>query len=513
MSKGDKLNKRVWQLFERAGFTTKPNSTDSNEHVVTISSKNRPIDLLATDSNLGVKIIGSNKSGKISGPFSGHVVDLKSLCQVENADKAILVITSHQLDAADLKFAADNGVLVWTEDNLTYYEALVDSIGAYAKYEIIHSLGLETAEEKSSHKVLALRFKQPNRNSIAELFIFTLSPEFLLRTSVVYRRAQGDANAYQRMLRKNRLPKIANFVSRADATLPTDIILHLSDDVRLEEMEMPTKDKNNKSIILTNSNNYDLVVLDIPKKYASLEIIDGQHRLFGFVNTANTIKSDFNLVVVGVRSLSESQKRDAFVAINDNSRRMDPNLVAYLKYTNDDNECANSTELMAIRIVVELNKYHPFKKSIRVLDVGNQVLTLKGLSGYDLRGLVGIRGFLRKSFPSNKPADYITALKIYFSVVKSTFEKEWDDPQKYIVATNRGITAFLKLLRSILKTEKQFPTQEKIKEYLEVLKKYHKNWQLDKLKQTYVGSQGWKAFHRDMVKAIRMDKKFKKLIE
>ncbi len=513
MSKGEKLNKRVWQLFEKAGFSTKPNSSDVAEYVVTISTKARKVDLFAEDSNLQVKIIGSNKSGEIKPSFSGHINDLVALRNAATANKAILIATGHQIDKSDLQFADSNSVVVWGEDKLAYYEALVDSIGKYARYEIVHSLGLKTEEEKSSHKVLALRFRQPNKSSQAELFLFTLCPEFLLRTSVIYRRAQGDAKAYQRMLRKNRLPNIAAFVSRTDATLPTDIILHLSNTVRIDEITLPTEDKNHQPFILTNSRNYDLVVLDIPKEYASLEIIDGQHRLFGFINATDPIKSDFNLAIAGIRELSEGQKRDTFVAINDNSRRMDPNLVAYLKYTEDDNECMGNPELMAIRIVVELNRHNPFKESIRVLDVGGQVLTLKGLSGYDLKGLIGINGLLRKAFPKNTPSEYITALKTYFSTVRSLFKKEWDDPTNYIVATNRGVTAFLKLLRSILKADGQFPTQARIREYLEALKKNHKSWKNDQLKQTYVGSQGWKEFHRAMVAAVRKERRFKKFVE
>lgn len=513
MTKGEKLNKRVWQLFERAGFSTKPNSSNLREHSIIISSKSRPIDLLVTDTKLRVKIIGSNKSGKIKGPFSGHINDLSALCKAENADKAILVITTHQPDPTDLKYAEDHEVVVWTEDELTYYEALVDSIGCYAKFEIIHSLGLTTAEEKSIYQVLALRFRQPERKSTTEIFVFTVSPEFLLRTSVIYRRAQGDARAYQRMLRKKRLPKIGKFVSGTNATLPTDIILHLSDKVIINEVSLPSRDKNNQIITLSNSLNYDLVLLGIPKEYASLEIIDGQHRLFGFINTTDDIKSNYNLVIAGVRHLSDAQKRDVFVAINDNSRRMDPNLVAYLKYTESESECMADPELMAIRIVVELNKNTPFKKSIRVLDIGDQVITLKGFSGYDLRGLIGPKGLLRKSFPGNRPFEYISALRTYFSTIKSIFAKEWKYPSKFIIATNRGITAFLKLLRSILKFEGKFPSHAKFREYLSALKKHHKDWQLDNLKKAYVGSQGWKQFHRDMIDAIKKDRKFKSFLE
>ena len=103
-----------------------------------------------------------------------------------------------------------------------------------------------------------------------------------------------------------------------------------------------------------------------------MEILDGQHRLFGFANTDAATKKEFNLVVLGMGGLTSKKKRETFVAINDNSRRMDPNLVAYLKYTKDDAECQKSNELMAIRVAVDLNSETPSKGSIRLLDIGKQ---------------------------------------------------------------------------------------------------------------------------------------------
>jgi len=242
-----------------------------------------------------------------------------------------------------------------------------------------------------------------------------------------------------------------------------------------------------------------------------MELIDGQHRLYGFVQSDAATKSSFNLVVIGIKGLPQTKRRDTFIAINDNSRRMDPNLVAYLKYTNDDVACQKDGELMAIRIVVDLNGSSPFKKAIKLLDVGEQKLTLKGFSGYDLKGLIGPRGLLRKYYPNNSPHEYIGALRLYFGIIQSVFNNEWKKPDKYIIATNRGISAFLKLLKSILKTEKQALSPKIVGDYIAVLKAQKQNWEFEYLKNTYVGSQGWKQFHRDLVKTIR--KKFPKFKE
>jgi len=62
-----------------------------------------------------------------------------------------------------------------------------------------------------------------------------------------------------------------------------------------------------------------------------------------------------------MKGLQDKMKQETFVAINDNSRRMDPNLVSFLKHTNDDAACQKDSELMAIRIVVDLNDSTPFK--------------------------------------------------------------------------------------------------------------------------------------------------------
>ncbi len=508
MDKGAALNKRVWILFEKAGFRTEPNSGSAPEHVVELASKKkRKVDLYATEPQLGVCIIGSNKSGGVKDSWSAHVNDWDEIRKCATANTVLFVVTGKELSPEDKQYVKDKGLHFWTEDDLSYHEAVTDAIGPYAKFEIIHALGLHTNEEKGTNRVLALRLRQPTTNSQTELFLFTVCPEWLLKTCVIYRKAMGNADAYQRMLRKSRLPKIRKFVAQSDSMLPTNIIVHLADTVTVDKISVSGfRDTSNKPITLTRSKDYELVTLNIPMEYASMELIDGQHRLYGFAGADDATKKDFNLVVLGVRGLALKQKQDAFVAINDNSRRMDANLVAYLKYTPDDSICQKDNELMAIRIAVDLNGATPFKKAIKLLDVGQQKITLKGLSGYDLKGLLGSRGLLRKYYPANSPEEYVRVLRMYFGTIQSVFKKEWNNTDKYIIATNRGISAFLKLLKSILKTEKTALNQKKVRDYMLALKAGSLIWEFEQLKKTYVGSQGWKEFHRDLVRAIK--KKF-----
>ncbi|MGA2438909.1 MAG: DGQHR domain-containing protein [Acidobacteriaceae bacterium] len=501
--KGPKLNQRVGSLFERAGFESLPNSSTTKEFEVTVHEKTRPLDLWARDKTLGVTIVGSNKAGKIAGGFSAHISDLKLLAAAAHADATILTMTGYEVDASEIKAAKAAGVCVWTDNELAYYDALTDAIRDYARYEIINSLGLTTKEDKTTVNVVAIRIKQPTSSSPTELFMFSMSPERLLKTCCLFRRAIGNAEAYQRMVSKKRLPGIRKFVSKYDALLPTNIVVSLDETkVSVYELEKSAKIENLTSKALTlTTGAHDLVVLSIPLAYGTMELLDGQHRLFGFAETPIATRQEFNLAVVGVKGLSKKQKQNTFVAINDNSRRMDPNLVAYLQYEKDDSICQKDSKLMAIRVAVDLAQRSPFKKKLRVLDLGKQTLTLKGVSGYDLKGLVGPKGELRNVFPTNTPADYVTYLANYFSLVRTTFKDEWDTPSEYVIATNRGVTAFLKLLKSMLANDPATKSPDKCHKYIQALKGF--DWKSKTLKQNYVGSQGWKKFHLDLVKHIR----------
>lgn len=510
--KGYKLNERVWELFEKAGFSTYPNSNNTAEKTIEIGKgKNRTIDLYAEDKDLQIKIIGWNKAKKrLQESITTHINDYAELNKKIKADAILFVSTEKEFTDEDKEYAKKYKGIIWGEKELKYYESLVETIKTYAKYEIIHSFGVITTEEQDTHTVLALKLKQPRSDSNNELFLFTITPDKLLKTCTVYRRAQGDASAYQRMLNRKRLPKIGLFLKQGDAILPVDIVLFLSEDVNYAELNIDlnqVKDKSGKHIHVSKKDAASLVALSIPMKYASMEVIDGQHRLYGFIHTEPATRSTFNLIVAGISKIPKEKRRDTFIAINDNARRMDPNLVSFLRYSDStEEECQKDNRLMAIRIVVELNKISPFENKIRLLDVGNQKITLKGFSGYDLKGLISKNGLLRK-YHSNTSEEYVRILKMYFNIIKHNFPKQYNHPDEYIIFQNKGISAFLKLLKSILKTCKCPLTEEVISKYMVALKKHKedKDWDIMQLKNAYVGSQGWKVFHRDLVKTIQKE--------
>lgn len=512
-NKGSVLNKRVWTLFERAGFSTKPNSSDSSEHIILLSNKKfRTVDLYACEETLKVKILGWNKARReLKESFTLHIHDYEALKKLEKAQTVLFVSSEKEILPEDIEYARKYNMNVWGTKELAYYEAVVDAVGQYAKYEIIHSLGISTREEKNIHNILALKLTQPINDSAATLFLFTVTPEFLLKTAVVLRKASCDKGAYQRILQKKRLSQIRKFVATSGAILPTNIIVHFGPSINYVRFPTPIKDVDNKSVTISRPGDCEFVLLQIPMEYASLELIDGQHRLFGFVDTDQSIRQNFNLVVLGMADIGHLKRTATFVAINDNARRMDANLVAFLKYDENEEICQTDNKLMAIKLVIKLNMISPFKDKIRLHDLGEQKITLKGFAGYDLMGLLGKRGMLRKHY-RHISDEYIRVLRMYFNSLKSTFLDEWSSPSENIIFTNRGISAFLKLLKSILKTTNKQLDPETVGQYLQALKKNWRNgWKTAQLKSSYVGSKGWKDFHQDLVAAIK--KTYKDFLE
>jgi DNA sulfur modification protein DndB len=499
---GTALNARVGKLFEDAGFETEPNSKSPKEHEIELDDGIRkPVDLYARERALKITIVGSNKSGaRIDGLYD-HIAGLKELRSASKADAVLFVATGRELNERELRYFRRNKITVWTERQLHYYEALVLAIGAYAKYEIIYSMEIRTADQKIKITVPAVALKQPRLvgPSSVELYAFTLPAVTLLEISSVLRRARTNAFTYQRILSRERLPRIAEFLKKSSAILPTCIVAHLSDEAAVEPMPEEIQKKLGRD--------QHVVLLTIPNEYSSLEIIDGQHRLFGFAHTPKRVAEQFNLVVVGVRHLSTDKRSRTFVAINDKAKRVDPSLVSFLQYTDNEKTCLKHPYLMAIKVAVELNNRDPFKNAIRLWDDGPQTITLKGISGYDLKGMVGETGLLRKYYP-NHSASYVGVLRAYFGIIREVFENEWKAPKTYIVATNRGVTAFLKLLKSMLKNEQGRASEGKMRTYVQIIKRrwVRHTWETSKLDTSYSASQGWKQFHRDLVRTIQKER-------
>ena len=115
-----------------------------------------------------------------------------------------MFLSNVSLSDKDREKAVQAKVVLFDDQDLSYYESLVSQVGPAAKYLLF-------SEMMPNKEVPGLRIRVPAvRTKMGGSFCysFCISPEYLLKISFVSHRAKGKASnvdTYQRMLKKSRL--------------------------------------------------------------------------------------------------------------------------------------------------------------------------------------------------------------------------------------------------------------------------------------------------------------------
>ena len=212
-----------------------------------------------------------------------------------------------------------------------------DCIGSYAKFHFLDTVGvpIEYLAQQSTGgraetrrirpgKFLVLANKKISSDyDAANVFVFAMDPETLLPISRVLRRDNLPALVdpsnpatsvpYQRVLIKSKLAEIAGLLSAVgtDFTHPTAVLALMSQSCRFD----------------ASANE-----LHIPKEFGTLEIIDGQHRLFAYAgnSVSHSIRTNAEILVIGIQFASsndadaQSWASNMFIEINTKQTRVQP---------------------------------------------------------------------------------------------------------------------------------------------------------------------------------------------
>ena len=228
--------------------------------------------------------------------------------QTTHRRHVVLVFFCQNVDLSknDRERAKQSNIIVFDSTDLDYYERLVAHVGPAAKYQFF-------ADMLPGKSIAGLEIRVPcvrTRLGHATCYSFPISPEYLLKISYVSHRSKGkrsDINTYQRMLSRDRLRKIRQYISE-DGIFPTNIVVNL-DSRRLtfnRIKQESTRDEQRESGILG--------WLDIRPAYKSAWIIDGQHRLYAYSGHARARSS--HLTVLAFEGLPPSKQAQLFIDIN-----------------------------------------------------------------------------------------------------------------------------------------------------------------------------------------------------
>jgi len=258
-----------------------------------------------------------------------------------------------------------------------------------------------------------------------------------------------------------------------------------------------------ESIGGNSDNDLKVGILYLPKQFRSAWVIDGQHRLYGFVGTEQ--EKSATLPVIAFENLGAEEQSRLFIDINSKQKRVSGNLLVELQadllwYSKDASERLSA---LISKIVIELNKDIDSPLYKKILSSGQrktdkQPITILGLATplkktnligtAKKRGKEIIQGPLYGEDMESTLKRVKEILTGYFNIFKRELPEHWElgsaKPGGYL-CTNNGLGALLRVLREIIiHIEKNasipirdFPTIELINEvgiYAMPLAKYFK---------------------------------------
>lgn len=394
------------------------------------------------------------------------------------------------LDETEVRQAADRGIRLIPSEHLEQWFDLVDTVGPSLRYQVLERLTGEkipigSAGGPRAYEYPAVRIPLPGAEEKRHLYVFAIDPATLLSLAVVYRLTYGDPMGYQRELKQNKLKQINEYLSDLHNAFPNSIIVSFDE-------EGSRKLKWVSSGVGT-SGRAELGILKIPKYYCIAEIIDGQHRLYGYLDFSEDKRFETalrdrrqsdRLIVVAYPDPKRTERPRLFLTINSTQTKIPTRQIWALM-----GETRPETRMGYIsRLVREFNERGVLENKIEIPRItrGKRKINIANLGkGIEDRHLVdnsrrfawNIYDGLRDGgkYPEEPSHEVVDNLNMFFKCVRDSHRNDWDSRDGFL-ATNNGVNVMLRVYAEILKhyyALDQGVTEKRIKDLLKgVVKSY-----------------------------------------
>ena len=395
---------------------------------------------------------------------NNKLITTKNLKNIETI-KYCYAFTKKLKNDAMRKNVEKEKFIFWDDSAVKYYHRVSNILKQITKDEILKEFNM-LQDVENIHKEPAVEIKQKNNS----MYLLGMHPGLLLKIAYVYRRTNTKLDAYQRIIKKERIENISKFFNaEKKLMLPNPVIIVFDE-----------SDKIQKEI------NYSKNELTFPISHGSAWIIDGQHRIFGFKDHKHykkwNVDSDdgFKIPVVVFKKLPLSEQHKTFVNINYNQKSIDSILFNDLSTIIQDLKHEITWPSL---LVAKLNEKEPWKKMIKVSEMDtkksisisgfSKTVLLNTLLGYNKRDmtysgvLYKIAKFDRtKSFNSNKnKSAFDRQVKIlikFFTIVREHVKDNNPKKDKWLNSKDFGLTKFtsvnalLLVLNALLERDNNF---------------------------------------------------------
>jgi DNA sulfur modification protein DndB len=336
-----KLEDEVWSMLVKMGFDEF--SKDRNFRIfVDEKTPPRQIDVFAKDSETVLLIECTSSEERKEKSLNELIEKILSISSpvfmsinkhygpaVKLKLRWIIATRNIQWRTAYLNKAEANKIIVLRDEEIDYFKKLGDLFRAAAKYQLLAHVFSEEKIHEIDIRVPATKGKMGKQT----FYNFLIKPFDLLKIAYVSHkksRSIKDVETYQRMLIPKRLKSIAKYID-GGGQFPTNIVINIK---AKQELLFDKKEVIGESSFGT---------LHLPNRYASAWIIDGQHRLYGYVYSKRILKRDLDKTtfpVLAYENLPPMAEADLFVDINSKQERVKQNLIkeiyADLKWESKD---------------------------------------------------------------------------------------------------------------------------------------------------------------------------------
>lgn len=163
-----------------------------------------------------------------------------------------------------------------------YFRSLIKTIEKTARVEFFKFLGIElndignnkVASHTSKINFNGFKLKELNSGypSGTEIVTFYAEPKGIIDISYVLRKDgwRDSSHLYQRIIQKNKIKQMRKYLADEKRVFVNNIIVSLPKDTKIETLGSDA----------TASGKADLVTIELPKRFDTIGVIDGQHRLF-----------------------------------------------------------------------------------------------------------------------------------------------------------------------------------------------------------------------------------------
>lgn len=383
------LEDEVWSIFAQMGFKE---MSCGRQFAISVKTSPNPwqIDVFAKDDETALIVKCAHKEtirSESIDPLINKILSAKypiekSVIQHYGKEprikiKFVIATRDIQWRESDLEKCKRNNIVVITDNEIDYYLSLVKYLKHAARYQLLaHMFGNTRIMGLANKKVVATRSKMGGE----KFYTFLIRPSDLLKIAYVGHKSSRDVEniqTYQRMLQPHRLKRIAKYINNG-GKFPTNIVVNL-------------KSKRNLKFDGKEAlENESLGVLQLPDRYASAWIIDGQHRLYGYAyaSQGNGFKEDKSTIpVLAFENLTAEKEMNLFIDINSKQVKVNKGLLGELysglHWKSDNKEEAFQALLSRIASRLNSEKNSPIFE--RVLETGKKKTHFRCLTQTSIR--------------------------------------------------------------------------------------------------------------------------------